>query len=342
MKSALAFLCLLSLALSEPIPQQPPPEILRTLQLEDRAASSSDRQTLLNKHNEYRRRHNAPALTLDNTLNNDAQEWADHMARYDLWDHDDNRGNQGENLFSGSNPLEASELWYGEYPQFPEKDNYMEHIGLPAKYVYGDDYTMDKADGHFTQLVWKGTRKVGFGHATSRSGKTYVVARYSPPGNTWCMEGQTSCWTSDGKMSTFLENVDVGESESGSGGGQVACGTDTNSWCGASNERYCRSTTPRYKEYFNANCEMCGNCQKGVQYTKRTSGSCSSSKRITSESECGEAAKQVGNSDTSAHWETDAGYPKGCYVHGSGRDLYYNAASTGSSCSTLNTCLCKK
>ena len=29
------------------------------------------------------------------------------------------------------------------------------------------------------------------------------------------MEGQTSCWTSDGKMSTFLENVDVGESESG-------------------------------------------------------------------------------------------------------------------------------
>lgn len=74
------------------------------------------------------------------------------MARYDLWDHDDNRGNQGENLFSGSNPLEASELWYGEYPQFPEKDNYMEHIGLPAKYVYGDDYTMDKADGHFTQV----------------------------------------------------------------------------------------------------------------------------------------------------------------------------------------------
>ena len=35
---------------------------------EDRAASSSDRQTLLNKHNEYRERHNAPALTLDNRV----------------------------------------------------------------------------------------------------------------------------------------------------------------------------------------------------------------------------------------------------------------------------------
>ena len=43
--------------------------IIKILFTEDRAASSSDRQTLLNKHNEYRRRHNAPALTLDNTVN---------------------------------------------------------------------------------------------------------------------------------------------------------------------------------------------------------------------------------------------------------------------------------
>ncbi|KAL9977239.1 hypothetical protein ACROYT_G014621 [Oculina patagonica] len=36
--------------------------------------------------------------------------------------------------------------------------------------------------GHFTQVVWKSTTKLGCGVAT-KSGKTYVVARYYPPGN---------------------------------------------------------------------------------------------------------------------------------------------------------------
>jgi hypothetical protein len=36
--------------------------------------------------------------------------------------------------------------------------------------------------GHFTQLVWKGSKKVGFGLA-SKDGKDYVVAEYDPPGN---------------------------------------------------------------------------------------------------------------------------------------------------------------
>jgi hypothetical protein len=37
--------------------------------------------------------------------------------------------------------------------------------------------------GHFTQLVWKGSQRLGVGIATGRSGKTYVVAQYSPSGN---------------------------------------------------------------------------------------------------------------------------------------------------------------
>ena len=32
--------------------------------------------------------------------------------------------------------------------------------------------------GHFTQVVWKDCKKVGFGHAG-----TFVVGRYMPPGN---------------------------------------------------------------------------------------------------------------------------------------------------------------
>jgi hypothetical protein len=38
--------------------------------------------------------------------------------------------------------------------------------------------------GHFTQVVWKGSQKLGVGFAITGDGKTlYVVAQYSPPGN---------------------------------------------------------------------------------------------------------------------------------------------------------------
>ncbi len=38
--------------------------------------------------------------------------------------------------------------------------------------------------GHFTQLVWKNTEKIGAGIAyNSDRTKAYAVAQYSPPGN---------------------------------------------------------------------------------------------------------------------------------------------------------------
>ena len=36
--------------------------------------------------------------------------------------------------------------------------------------------------GHFTQLVWKDSKFVGFGYAR-KGGKTFVTANYDPPGN---------------------------------------------------------------------------------------------------------------------------------------------------------------
>lgn len=37
--------------------------------------------------------------------------------------------------------------------------------------------------GHFTQLVWVGSREIGVAKAASPSGAQYVVARYYPAGN---------------------------------------------------------------------------------------------------------------------------------------------------------------
>ena len=49
--------------------------------------------------------------------------------------------------------------------------------------------TNGKSIGHFTQLVWKGTKYFGLGIATmatrysSSFNETFIVAMYSPPGN---------------------------------------------------------------------------------------------------------------------------------------------------------------
>lgn len=37
--------------------------------------------------------------------------------------------------------------------------------------------------GHFTQVVWKGSREIGVGKARSNDGKILVVANYRPAGN---------------------------------------------------------------------------------------------------------------------------------------------------------------
>jgi hypothetical protein len=40
------------------------------------------------------------------------------------------------------------------------------------------------ATGHFTQVVWKGSQKLGIGFGVTSDGKSvYIVAQYSPPGN---------------------------------------------------------------------------------------------------------------------------------------------------------------
>jgi hypothetical protein len=37
--------------------------------------------------------------------------------------------------------------------------------------------------GHFTQVVWKGSRELGVGWATGSNGWTYFCCNYSPAGN---------------------------------------------------------------------------------------------------------------------------------------------------------------
>ena len=52
-------------------------------------------------------------------------------------------------------------------------------VGQEVPRMEGDD----NCCLHFTQLVWKSSKRLGLGQAKSRSGNEYIVAQYRPAGN---------------------------------------------------------------------------------------------------------------------------------------------------------------
>ncbi|GBF94313.1 hypothetical protein Rsub_06935 [Raphidocelis subcapitata] len=124
-------------------------------------AMASTYSVLLSRHNGWRRAHSAGALN-----------WANKCK----FQH--SSGNYGENLYATSSTQVARAVdgsfyaWYNEIK----------------------DYDFSKPDfgyntGHFTQVVWKGSTKIGCGYklcptlAGWAPGRIIVVCQYSPPGN---------------------------------------------------------------------------------------------------------------------------------------------------------------
>jgi uncharacterized protein YkwD len=121
-------------------------------------------QTVLDAHNAYRAKHCVPALTWSAQIAYSAQQWANRCD----FNHDD-QSPHGENLFWGTagaySPQAAVAAWYDEI----------------AHYNFTKPAFSEKA-GHFTQVVWTGSKQLGCGMATCR-GNHFWVCRYSPPGN---------------------------------------------------------------------------------------------------------------------------------------------------------------
>lgn len=139
--------------------------------------SSSDEEDFaedcLKAHNNYRKKHGVPPLKLSKKLNKVAKEWAETIAKKNVLQHRPN-SQYGENLYCYYSPDpkfnikgdEAVKSWYSEVKDFK--------------------YGMEPSDlraGHFTQVVWADSKELGVARVKSKSGKTYVVANYHPPGN---------------------------------------------------------------------------------------------------------------------------------------------------------------
>lgn len=139
--------------------------------------SEEDVALSLKVHNDARTEVGVSNLKWSNSLSEDALEWAKIMAEKDEMYHSSNesRPGQGENLYYSSRVSispgnQASTMWYNEINE----------------YTYAEIKSPLNASvmiGHYTQMIWSTTTEVGMARAVSSSGKEYVVARYSPPGN---------------------------------------------------------------------------------------------------------------------------------------------------------------
>jgi len=158
-----------SLFLSNPVQAAPP-------QQGPNGLSAADVAAMLNAHNSWRLRFSVPTLTWDSAVAAVAQDWANQVAATGIFAHRPNN-KYGENIWGGTTGFfvatDAVNSWGNEVNDYDFATN---------------TCAAGKACGHFTQLVWARTIKVGCGKGVGH-GNDYYVCNYDPPGN---LVGQTT------------------------------------------------------------------------------------------------------------------------------------------------------
>jgi uncharacterized protein YkwD len=141
----------------------------------ERRLASLDLETLRNqmltRHNGYRAQHQVGNLVRNSAVEAIAQAYSEKLAASGSFQHSGNtfNGNSlGENLFmtygttvDGNSPVD---MWYDEVKLYDFNNQ---------------GFSMDT--GHFTQLVWKGSKNLGCGIACGKG--CYVTCNYYPAGN---------------------------------------------------------------------------------------------------------------------------------------------------------------
>ena len=132
---------------------------------------------LLALHNRERAALGAPPLAWDPALARAALGYGPALARLGRLAHSvpATRPGQGENLWMGTRGAfsleEMAGGWAGEKSLF--KPGVFPDVARRGKW---------SDVGHYTQMIWKGTRRVGCAVHTG-SDWDFLICRYSPPGN---------------------------------------------------------------------------------------------------------------------------------------------------------------
>lgn len=111
-------------------------------------------------------------LQWDNNLAAYAHGWALKRKIYGDCRLQHSGGPYGENIFWGSGkpwqPWEAANAWVSERKWYNYNSNSCAYY--------------DKC-GHYTQIVWRGTSRVGCSRQVCGDGNVFMTCNYSPPGN---------------------------------------------------------------------------------------------------------------------------------------------------------------
>jgi pathogenesis-related protein 1 len=142
-----------------------------------RTLTETEKQEAIEVHNKARADVGVGPLAWSDTLAQFASAWGKELASQGCKIRHRPRSGEwaqqyGENIFwssAGSSTLaEASRSWYSEIRDF-------RNVTLEGNNWY--------KTGHYSQMVWRNTQRVGMAAVTCPNGSVIIVANYDPPGN---------------------------------------------------------------------------------------------------------------------------------------------------------------
>ncbi len=122
-------------------------------------------------HNDYRKALGISDLVWDEKVALYAQDWANQLKKQNCSPYHRNPNKYGENIAwaSGKNlsTEEVVKMWYDEVQNYDYKTN---------------SCKKGKVCGHYTQVVWRNSKRLGCGMASCGISQVWVC-NYDPPGN---------------------------------------------------------------------------------------------------------------------------------------------------------------
>jgi pathogenesis-related protein 1 len=132
--------------------------------------SAADARALVEHHNKARTVVGLKPLKWSTPVATHAQKWADKLAATSCKMEHSSDSDYGENLYKGTQghftAVDAARAWEAEKKDL---DGALTRANL-------------KEVGHYTQMVWRETARIGCGEATCNK-NLLVVCNYDPPGN---------------------------------------------------------------------------------------------------------------------------------------------------------------
>ncbi|RJX19709.1 MAG: SCP-like extracellular [Desulfobulbus sp.] len=139
-------------------------------------------------HNRVRSELSLPQIAWSDELARFAQEWADYLAEQNGCGmrHRPDRGRYG--LPYGENLYWASPIRMGNGTRKKQSLSPQKVVGSWVSEREDYDHSRNrcrwgKTCGHYTQVIWKATRRIGCGMATCSDLSQIWVCNYDPPGN---------------------------------------------------------------------------------------------------------------------------------------------------------------